>query len=231
MSWQLRIMLPWIRALECMYSLELVGFLGRDILLSLWVELLSHIATLFSVFWGNSIPFSIVIASIYFPINKLGEFPYPHILAKIFISVLFDDSHCDMCEFWFPLTWWFSLTWWFQMMSIFFMCFLAISIFSLEKCLRSSAHFSIGFVFLLLSRMSYLYIVEINPLSHHLQVFSPSLQVYWLSQTLDFPVSPFACTYSHGTTNENPNCDATTSTNSPSTNPAKEVIIELTKYK
>ena len=58
------------------------------------------------------------------------------------------------------------------------MCFLAISIFSLEKCLRSSAHFSIGFVFLLLSRMSYLYIVEINPLSHHLQVFSPSLQVY-----------------------------------------------------
>ena len=62
------------------------------------VELLDHMVTLFLVFWGTSILFSIINTPIYNPTNSVPGFPFLHILAAICFCRHFDDSHFDRCE-------------------------------------------------------------------------------------------------------------------------------------
>ena len=123
-----------------------------------------HMVILFLVFKGSSILFFMVALQFAFPTGWEGSFsPHPlqHLFMYFFIMVILAG-----------VRWYLTIVLIFVFLLIqdadiqhLFLCLLAISMSSLEKCpCRSSAHFLIG-LFSLLSYMSCLYILEINPLS------------------------------------------------------------------
>ena len=128
--------------------------------------LLGCMAVLFPIFQGIATLFSIVAVLVCIPTNSVRGLPFLHTLSNIIVCRLFDDGHSDQHEKMpycgFDLH--FSSNEW---------CWISFHVFISHLCVffgeclfSSFAHFLMGlFIFLVLSSLCCLHILEINPLS------------------------------------------------------------------
>ena len=120
-------------------------------------------AVLFLIFLGNFTLFSVTTVPIYVSTNRVTGLPFLQILINIFH---FLGKAIPTGVRWYLLWFSFVFPWWWVIPNTFSYVCWPLAIYMLEKCLfRSFVHSLTGLVFLLLSCMNPLCILNINPLS------------------------------------------------------------------